>query len=53
MDIGGVCRDAFSAFYDTAFEKYFDGSSLLTPAIHPGTDMDVWSPRSIKREARE
>ena len=39
VDIGGVCRDAFSAFYDTAFEKYFDGSSLLTPAIHPGTDM--------------
>lgn len=38
VDLGGVCRDAFTAFFDVAYRKYFDGSTLLTPAIHPGTD---------------
>ena len=39
VDLGGVCRDAFTAFYDVAYRKYFDGSTLVTPAIHPGTDI--------------
>ena len=38
IDLGGVCRDAFTAFFDIAYRKYFDGSTLLIPAIHPGTD---------------
>ena len=38
IDLGGVCRDAFTAFFDVAYRKYFDGSTLVTPAIHPGTD---------------
>lgn len=39
IDAGGVSRDMFSAFYEMAYEKLFDGSSLLCPVVHP--DMDV------------
>ena len=38
VDLGGVCRDAFTAFFDVAYPKCFDGSTLVTPAIHPGMD---------------
>ena len=38
IDLGGVCRDAFTAFFDVAYRKYFDGLTLVRPAIHPGTD---------------
>ena len=39
IDLGGVCRDAFTAFFSIAYRKFFDGSTLVTPAIHPGTDV--------------
>ena len=37
VDLGGVARDMFSAFYEKAYEKLFDGSSLLCPVLHPET----------------
>ena len=39
VDTGGVCRDMFSAFWEAAYLTEFDGSNLLVPAVHPGTDM--------------
>ena len=39
VDLGGVCRDAYTAFFNSAYQKFFDGSTLVTPAIHPGTDI--------------
>lgn len=41
VDLGGVTRDMFSAFYDKAYEKLFDESSLLCPIVHPEADMSL------------
>ena len=35
FDTGGVCRDMFSAYWEQAYQMFFDGSSLLTPVLHP------------------
>ena len=42
VDTGGVCRDMFSAFWDDAYLKSFDGGIVLTPAMHPGVSMNVF-----------
>lgn len=42
VDTGGVCRDLFSAFWDKAYEKAFDGTNSLMPAVHPHVDMDIF-----------
>ena len=42
VDTGGVCRDMFSAFWEEAYIKNFDGETLLVPAIHPNTDMAIF-----------
>ena len=39
VDTGGVCRDLFSAFWESAYIHAFDGGNLLVPAVYPGTDM--------------
>lgn len=39
IDTGGVCRDMFSGFWKTAFEKFFDGSGSVVPATYPNLDM--------------
>ena len=39
IDSGGVCRDLFSVFWEEAYLKFFDGSSLLSPAMHASVDM--------------
>ena len=39
IDVGGVSRDMFAAFYDQAYIKVFDGNNLLTPVIHPHLDL--------------
>lgn len=31
FDVGGVTRDMFSAFYEAAYMRLFDGPALLTP----------------------
>lgn len=38
VDLGGVTRDVFSAFFEEAYLKCFDGSSLLTPSDCPLLD---------------
>lgn len=35
IDVGGVTRDMFSAFFEEAYLKFFDGASLLTPTDFP------------------
>ena len=42
VDTGGVCRDLFSAFWDKAYEKAFDGTNALMPALHPHVDMEMF-----------
>ena len=39
FDSGRVCRDMFSGFWEEAYFKLFDGSSLLTPVLHATIDM--------------
>ena len=39
IDIGGVSRDMFSAFFEEAYRNLYEGASLVTPAIHPGMDL--------------
>ena len=39
IDAGGICRDLFSAFWEIVYKKFFEGDSLLIPALHPGVDM--------------
>ncbi len=34
-------RDLFSAFFEEAYKKLFDGSSLLCPVVHPGMDVST------------
>ena len=41
VDTGGVCRDAFSLFWKKAYLQYFDGESLLIPAVNPNTDLST------------
>ena len=39
IDTGGVSRDMYSAFLDSAYINVFDGGNILVPAVHPGADM--------------
>lgn len=39
IDTGGVSRDMFSAFWEIAYIKAFDGGNVLVPASHPSVDM--------------
>ena len=43
IDDGGVTRDFYSAFWEAAYMKYFDGSNLLLPAVHPGAQFSCYS----------
>lgn len=40
VDIGGVSRDMFSAFFDEMYLKLFDGSSLVYPAMNSSIEVD-------------
>ena len=42
VDGGGVQRDMFSGFWQIAYKKLFEGSSLLTPMLHPQTDLTTF-----------
>lgn len=42
VDVGGVSRDMFSAFYEHMYVKLFDGSTLLHPAVHSSIDMNAF-----------
>ena len=39
VDLGGVTRDMFSAFFSVAYIKLFDGTSTLFPANHAEVDI--------------
>ena len=39
VDTGGVSRDLFSAFWEIAYVKHFDGERLLVPTVNPSTDL--------------
>lgn len=43
IDVGGVARDMYSAFYEEAYKKYFDGNVLLSPIVHPEMNTSVLS----------
>jgi hypothetical protein len=40
VDLGGVTRDMFSAFFEVLYLKLFDGSSLF----YPTTNACFWTP---------
>ena len=44
IDLGGVSRDMFTAFFDEAYNQLFDGCTLLTPAVHPTLPCLCWVP---------
>ena len=41
VDTGGLTRDAFSAFWEEAYLRHFDGSSVLAPTVHAGLDISL------------
>ncbi len=42
LDYGGVQRDMYSAFWNEAYSKLFEGATLLVPLVHPQIDMAVY-----------
>ena len=43
VDIGGVTRDMFSAFFEEVYSKHFDGTSLLVPVDTPHSGLPPFS----------
>ena len=43
VDMGGVSRDMFTAFFEEGYQKLFDGSTLLMPAVHPNIELSTLS----------
>ncbi len=43
VDAGGVSRDLLSAFWEITYGKFFDGSALLRPVVHPNVRSELWS----------
>jgi len=37
----GVSRDKYSAFWEIAYVKHFDGERLLVPAVNSTTDLTI------------
>lgn len=42
LDVGGVSRDMFSGFWCEVYSSYFDGGSVLIPAVRSGIEMSVY-----------
>lgn len=42
LDYGGVHRDMFSAFWEQAYSKFFEGATLLIPMVNPHMDMTIY-----------
>jgi len=42
LDYGGVQRDMYSAFWEKAYTMFFEGSSLLTPMVHPQVNISLF-----------
>ena len=43
LDTGGVMRDVFSAFWEEAIPRLFDGGSAVIPALTPHSEMILYS----------
>ena len=43
VDVGGVARDMYSAFFEEAYKYHFDGNTLLSPIVHPEMDTSLIS----------
>ena len=43
VDVGGVTRDLLSAFWEEAYWRFFDGSALVRPVLHPHVTPELWS----------
>lgn len=43
VDNGGVQRDMFSAFWEQGYSMMLEGATLLTPMIHPQSDLSLFS----------
>ncbi len=41
IDLGGVCREMYSAFFEEMYRRAFDGNILLSPVVHPQIDFGV------------
>ena len=41
VDLGGVSRDVMSAFWQTTYEKLFDGSKLFVPVVSPHVELSL------------
>ena len=42
LDEGGVTRDMYSAFWEEAYSRLFDGATILIPLVHAQTDMGIF-----------
>jgi len=42
VDLGGVQREMFSAFWEKAYQALFEGATTLIPMIHPQTDISLF-----------
>ncbi len=42
IDLGGVSRDLFSAFWEKAYIQAFDGCSTFIPQTHPHIDISMY-----------
>ena len=42
VDEGGVQRDMFSAFWEEAYTRFFEGATTLVPMVHPQIDMSIY-----------
>ena len=42
VDLGGLTREFFSAFWAEAFMKLFEGDSTLIPSFHPHTQLSLF-----------
>lgn len=43
VDVGGVCRDMLSGFWEEAYRQLFDGSTLMTPVVHAQSNMSTFA----------
>ena len=41
IDIGGVSCDMLSAYWEEVYKRFFDGLTLVTPAVHSHVDLSV------------
>ena len=43
LETGDVMRDVFSAFWEEAIPRLFDGGSAVSPALTPHSEMIIYS----------